>query len=43
MSVFDRLRRKKPSAEESREQEENRVRAAAELRRAEQDSERSRA
>jgi hypothetical protein len=43
MSVFDRFRRKKPSAEELRGQEESRVRAAAELRRAEQDSERPRA
>jgi len=43
MSIFDRLHRKKLSDEELREQEENRVRAAEELRKAEQDSERSRA
>jgi hypothetical protein len=43
MRIFDRLRREKLSDEELRDQEENRVRAAAELRKAEQDSERSRA
>jgi hypothetical protein len=42
MSVFDRFRRKKGSNDELREEEEARVRAAEELRKAEQDSERSR-
>ena len=42
MDVSKWFRRKKLNEEELREQEESRVRAAEELRRAEQDSERSR-
>jgi hypothetical protein len=43
MKLLKFLQRKRLTDEEMREQEESRVRAAAELRAAEQDSERSRA
>jgi hypothetical protein len=42
MNISKWFRRQKPTDEDLREQEENRLRAAEETRRAEQDSERSR-
>ena len=42
MNISNWFRRRKPTDDELREEEESRVRAAEEVRRAEQDSERSR-
>jgi len=42
MNISKWFRRRKPTDDELREEEESRVRAAEEVRRAEQDSERSR-